>query len=65
MTWGETPDRLRAAVMVDGRKIKRWQRDCLESNRDLIDVVVVYSCRSPMPRRPICRCRGSCRVLAA
>ena len=42
-------DPFRAAVIADGRQLKRWQLDCLRSCDDLVEVEVVYSCRTPIP----------------
>jgi hypothetical protein len=45
------PDKLRAAIILDGNGIKRWQSEALAACADSIEIELILSCRNTRTRR--------------
>jgi hypothetical protein len=42
---------LKAALILDGNSIKRWQKEALDYSCDLLDIVIILSCKNTVPKR--------------
>lgn len=45
-----TPEKMKAALLLDDRRIAKWQEDALSEVQDLVEVCLIISCSNTTPR---------------